>query len=79
MIQKELCEAIISSDYVVDDLFNEDQLKIPRNQQLIYTIELLDWENEYLSRKNDGGVLRTYLNLRNISRKIIKLILYLFY
>lgn len=59
MIRSELCEASIAPEYVVEDLFNEDQ--IPKGERLLYTVELLDWENEYLTRKNDGGVIRKLL------------------
>ena len=61
MSKGELCEASISPHYATDDPFNEERERIPRDQQLLYTIELLDWENEFLSRRADGGVIRSVL------------------
>ena len=61
MIKGELCEASIPPEHAVGDPFNEECERVPRDQQLLYTIELLDWESEFLSRKNDGGVMRKVL------------------
>lgn len=59
MLKGELCEASIAPGYLTGDLFNADQ--VPRGQQLLYTVELIDWENEFLSKRNDGGVMRQVL------------------
>lgn len=61
MLKNEICEASISPHYVTDDLFNEHRDRIPRDRQLLYTVELIDWDNEFLSRRNDGGVMRRVL------------------
>lgn len=61
MIKREVCEAIVPAEYVDEDEFNEFKSETPRNQDLKYLVELLDWDNEFLTKKNDGGVIRKML------------------